>query len=165
MPSQQKRTLGDRTRYSAARGRPHRNDSASFTTTSSISAVPLIIKILLPTARPWVTAREERYLRPDADLDNQTPLRPRRAAAYCARGLLWCAAAAAALPPARPPPANARPRPPALARPRCAAAHIRVRAIVLKSEIKRPIVAGSEINWPIVLSHAPHCSRSIVLHH
>ena len=63
-PSQQKRTLGDRTRYSAARRRPHRNDSASFTTTSldlggAFDHKNFIGGRLANCGRPWMTAREE----------------------------------------------------------------------------------------------------------
>ena len=38
-------------------------------------------------------------------------------------------------------------------------------AIVLKSEIERPIVAGSQTNWPIVRGHAPIVRGSIVMPH
>ena len=96
------------------------------------------------------------YLRPGAALDNQTPLRPRRAyngpVHYVRGGAIVVSGPPA---PARPPAGR---RPPA-----CATLQRTLgaspRAIVVKSEIERPIVAGSEINWPIVLSHAPHCSR------
>ena len=56
------------------------------------------------------------------------------------------------------------PPPPPPARPRCAAAHIRVspRAIVVKSEIERAIVLKSEIERPIVLGHAPIVQGPIV---
>ena len=113
------------------------------------------------------------YLRPGAALDNQTPLRPRRAyngPAHYVRGAIVPPPPPAALPPARPPP---RLRPPAVRRPPRVRAIVTgaivlkseiERPIVLKSEIERPIVAGSEINWPIVLSHAPHCSRAYCVH-
>ena len=64
-------------------------------------------------------------------------------------------ARARALPPA--PAARARrPRPPA--RPPGVRAIV-AGAIVLRSEIERAIVLKSQTNWPIVLGHAPHCSR------
>ena len=92
------------------------------------------------------------YLRPGAALDNQTPLRPRRAyngPAHYVRGAI-------VVPP--PPPSRPRARrPPSARRPP------RVRAIVLRSEIERAIVLKSEIERPIVLGHAPIVRGPIVV--
>ena len=106
------------------------------------------------------------YLRPGAAHDNQTPLRPRRAyngpAHYVRGAIVVCRRR-------RRHPARARP-PLARARPPARAALQRTlgvspRAIVVKSEIEKPIVLKSQTNWPIVLGHALHCSRSIVRTH
>ena len=178
-PSQQKRTLGDRTRYSAARGRPHRNDSASFTTTSldlggAFDHKNFIGVRLANCGRPWMTAREEllfttRRCPWQRDAAEPAPSMPR-----CIQGISPLPGGYCGVPPPLPPPP---PRPP------CRAALQRTlgvspRAIVVKSEIERPSVAGSEIsrpivrgpivfisetNRPIVLGHAPIVLGSIVV--
>ena len=114
-PSQQKRTLGDRTRYSAARGRPHRNDSASFTTTSldlggAFDHKHFIGGRLANCGRPWMTAREELLFttrRCPWQRDAAEPSMPR-----CIQGISPLSGGYCGVPPPLPPPPP-RPRPPA----------------------------------------------------
>ena len=94
-----------------ARTRPADNRCAHWATTA------MAIKAIEVGRAPRLY-----YLRPGAALDNQTPLRPRRAAyrelAHCVRGAI---VVCRPRPPAGPPTPARRPPP---ARPRCAAAHI-----------------------------------------
>ena len=120
-PSQQKRTLGDRTRYSAARRRPHRNDSASFTTTSldlggAFDHKNFIGGRLVNCGRPWMTAREEllfttRRCPWQRDAAEPAPSMPR-----CIQGISPLSGGYCGVPP--PPLARALPPAPARARPR-----------------------------------------------